>query len=44
MVVLCLDPGYEAGGSDTNSGFGGPQLMLIILLWLLVAVVLFAFR
>lgn len=44
VVVFCtvLDPGYEAG--DNGGGFGGAQLLLILLVWLLIAIVLFGFR
>lgn len=42
MQCSITDPGYQA--EQSGNEFGGPQLLLILLVWLLIAILLFGFR
>ena len=40
-TLVFSDPGYEGGGGDSSGMF---QLALILVLWIVIAVLLFIFR
>ena len=40
-ALVFSDPGYEGGGGDSSGMF---QLALILVLWIVIAVLLFIFR
>ena len=43
MLVFCTDPGYQGGGEEME-GPGMMQMVLFLLLWVLIALLLFLFR
>ena len=43
-VCVCVDPGYEPGSGEEDGSSGLTQALMIVVLWFIVALVLFLFR